>query len=195
MPARRSGCPLKADRHWRFRSLHAATTVRRGGVVLYPTEGVWGLGCDPHNPQAIRQLLRLKGRRASKGLILLLAERSAASRWVDIARVPTPDPTITRATTWLVPARRRCSPLLRGAHRTVAIRVTRHAPARTLCALSGGAVTSTSANRSGFPTPTRRWAVLRQWGPQVDAILSAPLGGESRPSRIFDTVSGQWIRP
>ncbi len=195
MRACRSSSPLKPDHPWRFRSLHAATAVRRGGVVLYPTEGVWGLGCDPRDMQAIRHLLRLKGRRASKGLILLLADRAAARRWVDISRLELPETTSDRATTWLVPARRQCPALLRGAHRTLAIRVTRHGPAQALCALSGGAVTSTSANRSGRPTPAGRWAVLRQWGPRVDAVLSAPLGGQSRPSRIFDTVSGQWIRP
>ncbi len=195
MPVCRSNHLQKADQRWRYRVMTTATAIRRGGVVLYPTEGVWGLGCDPRNPQALRQLLALKRRSADKGLILLLDSLSAARPWVRVSENALPVDDSPRATTWLVPARRTCPPLLRGRFRSLAIRVTRHAPARALCTAAGGAITSTSANISGRPTPSGRWAVLRQWGPKVQAVCAAPLGGQSRPSRIFDTVSGQWIRP
>ncbi len=180
-------------RAWRFRALRAGCALRRGGVALYPTEGVWGLGCDPADARALARLLAIKRRPAAKGLILLAARPADLRRYVRLpARWPAPGP---RATTYVLPARRAAPALLRGRHRTLAARVTTHGPAAALCRAAGGAITSTSANRSGARPPAGRWAVLRQFGPQVDAVLCAPLGGQSRPSRIFDTLSGQWIRP
>lgn len=171
----------------------AARAARRGGVVLYPTEGVWGLGCDPQATGAIEQLLRLKHRPADKGLILLAADSAALAPWAVEQAIP-PQPEEPRATTWIVPARRRCPSLLRGKHRHLAVRITRHPPTAALCRAAGGVLVSTSANRSGLQPPRNRWAALRQWGPRVDGFSLAPLGGQHRPSRIFDTVSGAWIR-
>ncbi|MEN8720171.1 MAG: Sua5/YciO/YrdC/YwlC family protein, partial [Oceanococcaceae bacterium] len=210
---------------WRFRVLRAATAVRRGGVVLYPTEGVWGLGCDPRQPVAARRLMMLKRRDEGKGLILLAAHAQATRPWeqrdmrrwarataplagrsVRRAALSSGEPRFAlmpplstaaddRATTWLRPTGACTAPELRGRHRTIAIRVTRYGPTRALCRAAGGVLTSTSANVSGAITvPLRRWAVLRRFGPRVDAIVGLPLGGQSRPSRIFDTVSQQWIR-
>ena len=186
--------------------------------MLYPTEGVWGLGCSPLFPRAVQRIIALKHRDSGKGLILLSNHPDHLSGWINTQKpgrfrfaTPTlyrPKSTFAgwrppteaneaqaRPTTYVLPARRRIHPLLTGRFRTLAVRVTRHGPARALCRNSGGVMTSTSANHSGHrKNPTSRWAVLRQFGPQVDAIVGAPLGGLSRPSRIFDTVSGQWIR-
>lgn len=183
----------RCPRTWRFRVLKTATAIRRGGVVLYPTEGVWGVGCDPRNPRALERLLKLKRRPASKGLILLAHAQPPLAPWVGRPTLPTP-PQDGRATTWVIPTRLGVSPLLRGKHRSLAVRITEHAPARELAAASGGVITSTSANLSGFPTPRTRWAVQRLWRGRVDGFLGAPLGGQNRPSRIFDTVSKRWVR-
>ena len=183
----------RCPRPWRFRVLKTTTAIRRGGVVLYPTEGVWGVGCDPRNPKALERLLKLKRRPASKGLILLAHAQSPLAPWVGRPTLPTP-PQDGRATTWVIPTRLGVSPLLRGKHRSLAVRITEHAPARELAAASGGVITSTSANLSGFPTPRTRWAVQRLWRGRVDGFLGAPLGGQNRPSRIFDTVSKRWVR-
>ena len=65
-----------------FRLREAVRALRRGGVVAYPTEAVYGLGCDPHDPGAVARLLALKRRGSLKGLILIAAEAGQLEGWV-----------------------------------------------------------------------------------------------------------------
>jgi L-threonylcarbamoyladenylate synthase len=175
----------------------AAACICAGGVIAYPTEAVFGLGCDPGNARAVRRVLAMKQRPAQKGLILIaseiaqlepyLAPISAESEMRLRDQWPGP-------VTWLVPARASVSPLLRGAHATLAVRVTAHPVAAALCRQAGTALVSTSANLAGQPPAHSIEEVRAIFGSQLDSILDAPLGDADRPTVIRDLLTGEVVR-
>lgn len=177
--------------------LSAAQIIQAGGVVAYPTESVYGLGCDPFNRNAVEQLLAIKQRPVSKGLILIgesvaqlapylrLTERQATQlqqQW------PAP-------VTYLIDASDRLPAWVRGQHRKVAVRVPDHPLARQLCQLVGQPIISTSANISGRPAARTRYQVARQLGDQLDFIVSGACDRAAKPSTIIDLESGRTVRP
>ncbi|WP_006746966.1 L-threonylcarbamoyladenylate synthase [Thioalkalivibrio paradoxus] len=174
-----------------------ARIVRAGGVIAYPTEAVFGLGCRPADTAACERVLAIKGRDAGKGLIVITDDLARIAHWLE----PLPQAQQARAEatwpgphTWLWPAHASCPPWLRGAHTRLAVRVTAHAGVRALCAASDSALVSTSANRSGEP-PCRDSADVRaRFDGQIDGILDLPCGGASEPSSIRDIVTGAWLR-
>ncbi len=178
--------------------LHAvARTVRTGGIVAYPTEAVYGLGCDPRNKRAVQRLLVLKRRSIRKGLILIAADFAQLAPFLqplpaaDQARLATTWP---GPYTWLIPARPETPRWLRGEHDTLAVRVTAHPLAAALCRACGHALVSTSANFSGRPPARTALAVRRQLGQHLDALLPGPTGGAKKPTEIRDLKSGRQQR-
>jgi L-threonylcarbamoyladenylate synthase len=175
----------------------AVRIIRAGGLIAYPTEAVYGLGCDPRNPQAAQKLLDLKRRPMHKGLILIAADfaqlapflqpLSAADHAQLAATWPGPY-------TWLIPARTDTPRWLRGGHETLAVRVTAHPLAAALCRACGHALVSTSANFSRRPPARTALAVRRQLGMAIDYLLPGPTGGAARPTEIRDLRSGQRVR-
>lgn len=175
----------------------AVAALRRGGIVAYPTEAVYGLGCDPANAAAVARLLALKQRPASRGLILIAADEAALRPWlapIDADTEARVAPTWPGPTTWLLPAAEDCPAILRGDHETLAVRVTAHPVAAALCRAWGGALVSTSANPSGGQ-PVRDAAAARQlFGAGVDAVVEGAVGGRERPTPIRDARTGQTLR-
>jgi len=181
----------------RLRLRLAARQLRQGGLVAYPTEAVWGLGCDPRNEAAVAALLALKRRPAAKGLILIAADFAQVEPFLDIpagdmrgrllASWPGP-------VTWIVPAARRAPRWLCGRRGTLAVRVTAHPAASALCRDFGGAIVSTSANPSGT-RPARTLSQTRRYftGSGL-CFLPGELGGLDRPTAIFDARSGARMR-
>jgi L-threonylcarbamoyladenylate synthase len=176
----------------------AARAILAGGIVAYPTEGCYGLGCDPRRPNAVRRLLRLKRRSYRPGLIVIAARLGQLLPYTDItneallaaARASWPGPL-----TWLVPARPGVPAGIRGAHATVAVRVTAHPVAAALCRHARRAITSTSANRSGQLPLRTAAAVRREFGEAVDVVLNGALGDTMRPTPIRDLLNGALVRP
>jgi L-threonylcarbamoyladenylate synthase len=181
----------------RGRIRDAVDALARGGLVAYPTEGVWGLGCDPWNARASARLLAAKQRPVEKGLILigarledfypyvLLPSRSAERRALESWPGPT---------TWLFPAAPEAPPWVTGDHESVAIRIPGHPVARALCEAWGGALISTSANRAGEPPADSATAVRRRFHSVLDALVPGALGGLGKPSTIRDVRSGMIVR-
>ncbi len=168
----------------------------RGGLIAYPTESCYGLGCDPGNRKAIRRLLRLKRRPRAKGLILI----ASSVRQLIPYTAPLTQPQIdqTRATwpgphTWLVPASKNCPVWLTGKHRSVAVRVTAHRGASQLCRGVRMALVSTSANLSGGKPAKNMRDCLRLFGGRV-RVLPGRIGRRRRPSTIQDLISGKVYR-
>ena len=136
-----------------FRAQCAARVVREGGVIAYPTEAVWGLGCDPWNEDAVYRLLALKARPVEKGLIVVAANihqldfllEDLPDVWLDRLAGTWPGPN-----TWLVPHQERLPEWVTGVHDSVAVRVTDHPLVQELCHLTGPLI-STSANPAGRP--------------------------------------------
>jgi len=175
----------------------AVATLNRGGLIAYPTEAVWGLGCDPYNEATVRRLLALKVRDVGKGLILIASALSQLDSLLsDLApelraRVEASWP---GPNTWLAPHNNRVPPWICGDHDTVAVRVSEHRVVRELCDRWGGALVSTSANRSGNAPATQRFQVQRYFGGQLDYLVPGVVGGAKKPSLIRDVVSDQIIR-
>lgn len=172
----------------------AVTNLRRGGIVAYPTESVYGLGCDPGNRNAVMHLLHIKRRTPAKGLILIAADVEQLLPWV--AEIPPPvRATWPGAHTWLVRPRPGAPYWITGRHARIAVRVSAHPAVRALCLAAGMALVSTSANRTGqVPARTYR-EVLRRFGSDVDYVLRGRVGGRKQPTPITDADSGRLIRP
>lgn len=169
----------------------AVRALRDGELVLYPTEGVWGLGCDPENPDAVAALLALKQRSPDKGLIVIADSAEALAGYVaDPADLGPSSPPVT----WVVAADPGCPEWLTGGRDTIAARVTRHPVAAALARAFGGAVVSTSANRAGRPAV--RSAV--RIDPRIRDGVAIKLGGQCGPLRgptpIRDVASGDALR-
>lgn len=168
-----------------------------GGVIAYPTEAVWGLGCDPHNRQAVSRLLSLKQRKVGKGLILVASSIDQFAPYLEglnaeqRARLNLPE---AAPITWLVPDNHYAPEWVRGDFQSVALRVSAHPVVEQLCNASGGPIVSTSANRSGCPPCKWPWQVQRQWGSQLDWLVHGGLGGASKPSQIRDLLTDKVLR-
>lgn len=174
-----------------------AEVLKRGGVAAYPTEAVYGLGCDPRNEAAVNRILALKGRDVEQGVILIAADFAQLADYIDVddamaerLRASWPGPV-----TWVVPARPSVPNWIRGAHAGIAVRITDHGPAAALCRAFGGAIVSTSANRSGEAPARSAAKVAEAFGDGLDFVLDAPLGGRDRPSEIRDAQTGHVLRP
>ena len=172
----------------------AADVLLRGGVIAYPTEGVFGLGCMPDDEPAVARIVALKERDASKGLILVAANEGQLQGWADLGGKSLPDPDPTHPVTWLVPPGSAVTPLLRGEHATIAVRITTNPVARALCEIVDSPLVSTSANRSGKPVARNRFVLRRQFTDLVDYIVPGDCGPASGPSEIRDYLSGKILR-
>lgn len=177
----------------------AADVLRRGGVIAYPTEAVFGLGGDPHNRTAFERIFALKQRPATQGVLLIAADFAQIARYVDMTKVPQGVLAQVRASwpgpfTWVFPRSADVPDWIAGEHAGIALRVTAHGPAAALCRAFGGALVSTSANPHGHP-PARDLATLTAYfGEELDGIVDAPLGGASQPTTIRDALTGAIIR-
>lgn len=175
----------------------AVGILRRGGVIAYATESCFGLGCDPSNARAIRRLLAIKRRSYRKGLILIAGNIQQIKQFTDMRNLPYND-AITQSwpgpNTWLVPPTKQVSQWVRGRHARVAVRVTAHDGAASLCHAFGGALISTSANWSGQDTLRNYFAVQQTLGRQLDFVLPGNIGRATKPSVIRDGVSGEILR-
>lgn len=180
-----------------FQLRQAADIARAGGVIAYPTEAVYGLGCDPLNADAVLRLLELKGRATSKGLILVAADFAQLEPYIEPlsadlqARV---DASWPGPVTWLLPARPEVPEWLRGEHKSLAVRVSAHPVVTALCSAFDGPLVSSSANRSGHAPARSALAVRRIFGDDLDYILHGPLGGLDRPTEIRDGATGRVVR-
>lgn len=177
----------------------AATALQTGGIVAYPTEAVWGLGCDPRNEEAVSRLLAAKQRSVDKGLILIASHLEQLRPFLDISALPSERLAEVLASwpgphTWVMPASDQAPPWITGAHDGIAVRITAHAAVIELCNAFGGALVSTSANRAGQPAPQARDALDPALLIGVDGVLSGETGGLAAPSDIRDALTGNGIR-
>lgn len=177
----------------------AVQTLRAGGILAYPTEAVWGLGCDPFNVAAVQRLLALKQRPMAKGLILVAAEveqiapllvaLTEQQRACLLQSWPGPH-------TWLLPDPDGWVPSwIKGSHASVAVRVSAHSGVKALCTAFNGPVVSTSANPAKRNPAKSQLKVSAYFGREIDYYLPGALGEQRQPSQIRDLLSQQLIRP
>lgn len=177
----------------------AAAALARGGVVVYPTEAVWGIGCDPFDQAAVLRLLAIKRRPADKGVIVMAASIAQLDRLIDWDALPRERADAVRASwpgpnTWAVPATAAVPAWIRGGHDSVAVRVTAHPTARALCTALGGPLVSTSANLAGQPPAFAREQLDPALLALADGVCAGETGGLSAPTPIRVALSGEVLR-
>lgn len=175
----------------------AVRHVREGGVLAYPTEAVYGLGCNPDRLDALQRILELKHRPADKGLILIAADFAQLETYLlplDESLARRVFATWPGPVTWLLPANPDVSPLIRGSHNTLAVRVTAHPVCRELCLQLSHPLISTSANLAGEEPARSAQEVWQQFGEDLPCILDAPLGTQHQPTEIRHGLSGEIVR-
>jgi L-threonylcarbamoyladenylate synthase len=177
----------------------AVEVIHDGGVIAYPTEAVWGLGCDPRDEAAVLRLLAIKQRDVAKGLILVAARRAQFDGLLDWSalppdRVAAVDASWPGPNTWIVPATSRVPRWITGTHTGVAVRVSDHPVVIALCEAFGAPLVSTSANLAGEPPAFAREALDPQLLAQLDGVMEGETGGLSAPTAIRDALSGSVLR-
>jgi L-threonylcarbamoyladenylate synthase len=175
----------------------AVKALRAGGVVAYPTEAVFGLGCLPDDEDALQRLCVLKGRDPELGMIVIGSDFDQLRPLLGDL-----DPQIESRilaswpgnTTWVLPAATELHPLVTGGRATVAVRVPGTALARELCRELGSPITSTSANRHGEPAARDAAAVAAILGDEIDCLIDGMTDGAAAPSEIRDGLTGVTLR-
>ena len=168
-------------------------SLKKGEVVAYPTEGVWGLGCDPSDDQAIIKLLNLKGRSESKGLILIGSSLEQFSEFIEVEKYK--DKLLEKWPghhTWLVSPKQEISKLIIGNNEKIALRLSTHKQVIELCEEFKGVITSSSANKENSPT-LESPEEIKDVFPGIK-VLTGELGRQSQPSKIQDLLTGELIR-
>lgn len=175
----------------------AADVVLKGGLIAYPTEAVWGLGCDPQCQTAVEQVLALKQRSVKKGLILLASSlqqlkpylhSSLSSEQLAVMQQ------YSRPTTWLVPFNSSYTPSwIVGEHELLAVRVSQHPTVQALCELIERPLVSTSANPQGQQAATTALEVQQYFGDDLP-ICEGECGDAERPSTIRALLTGEVLR-
>ena len=170
--------------------------VSRGAVFGYPTDTVWGFGCHPLIAASVSRILQIKNRDPDKGLILLSSRIEYCAAYLDIEagqldQLRSPG---ERPVTWLVTASEFCPVWIRGIYPTVAIRVTSHPLVRFICDGLQAPLVSTSANRSGKATVRNSIQMRKQFGAELDYIVTGFPTGSLQPSEIKSLDNGTILR-
>ena len=177
----------------------AIAALHEGGVIAYPTEGVWGLGCDPRDEIATLRLLALKQREVGKGLILIAADEAQLAPFVDMDALAFDQRNAVRASwpgpnTWIAPASSDAPAWITGDHDGIAVRVSAHPIVVALCEGFGGALVSTSANIATLPSPRTRAELDPRIVSGVDAIAPGETAGLLQATPIRDSRDGRSLR-
>lgn len=181
-----------------IRPEQVAGSLRDGKLIAYPTEAVWGIGCDPFNHETVLRLLRLKHRPVEKGLLLVAAGMDQIDELLaplTAEQLETLKESWPGHVTWLIPDPAELYPdWIRGEHATVAVRVSDHPVVQAICRAFDKPLVSTSANRAGAPEIRTLAELQRQFGATIDLIVTGSLGDRKQASEIRDLLSGKRIR-
>ena len=180
----------------RFKIQQACYQLEAGNVIAYPTEAVYGLGCDPLQESAVLRLLALKQRPVEKGLILIAAnfEQLAPYLIYDEEIFKKVHSTGTDAVTWVIPCQSWVPKWITGNHHSLAVRVTKHPLSKALCKYFDAPIVSTSANPSNKQPAVTALQVRNYFSRQKIHLLAGTTGGNKMPSTIYDAVTRLQLR-
>ncbi len=172
--------------------------LKQQQVVAYPTEAVFGLGCDPRSESAVKKLLILKQRPVEKGLILVAHKLELLLPFINTQQLHDQHWDLITAhydhpITWVVPANQDTPKFITGQFSSLAVRLCTHPAVAQICEQTGFAITSTSANLSGHPPCKTAQEVRSQFGKFFPA-LDMPVGNAINPSEIRDIFTQQIFR-
>ena len=174
------------------------TAFKNGDLLVYPTEAVMGIGCDPDNEAAVLALLALKQRPIEKGVILIAANYSQLLPYINdeailqhrrteiVSSWPGPN-------TWLLPKSASTPQWLTGKHEKIAVRVSNHPVVKALCEKLEKPLVSTSANLTGQQPAITQQDAINIFGDSV-FYIDGEVGGRAKPSTIRDGDTGEIIR-
>ena len=175
----------------------AASAVKAGEIIAYPTEAIYGLGCDPTNQSTLQKLVELKSRSANKGLILVANSWEQLEPFVSLTDSSVLDTAMHSwpgPVTWIMPSSDKCSSLLTGNRDTIAVRISDHPVVRKLCEECQYALVSTSANISGQEPLPNTEQIEHAFAGKIAGVVSGSLGGLRSATSIFDARTGAQLR-
>jgi len=174
---------------------HATRVLESGGVIAYPTECVFGLGCIADDMTAVNRILKIKSRDPAMGLVVIVSRPEQLEEWVDLPiESLSLESSDVHPVTWIVPATDKAPQWIRGEHAGLAVRQTTHSPGNALCAAVDAPLVSTSANISGHPPVRNSYVLRRIFGTLVDYIVPGECGPAENPSEIRDIKTGKVLR-
>ncbi|MGI9309096.1 MAG: L-threonylcarbamoyladenylate synthase [Gammaproteobacteria bacterium] len=175
----------------------ASDTLIAGGVLAYPTEGVYGLGCLPDDAAAVERILTIKRRGADAGLILIAPVFELLEPWLapSAAELRQLQTQFDYPVTWVVTAIPTAPDWLTGGRPTLAVRVSKHPVVTAICEEVGSALVSTSANRRGRPPALTTLQARKTLGSEVDLVVPGAVGTARSPSEIRAAKDNRVIRP
>lgn len=173
--------------------------LQQGELIVYPTEAVWGIGCDPENEAAVMKLLAAKNRPVEKGLILVAQNLSQCHDYFDFDKVPIEKrPEIFSSwpgpITWLLPAKASAPRWITGGSDMIAIRISAHPTIQRICKTFNRPIVSTSANRTTEPVCNNIGEAMKVFGSDVSIYVNESLGGSDKPSIIKHSLTGEIFR-
>ncbi len=179
--------------------IQCVDALLQGEVIAYPTEGVFGLGCDPDNEKAIKKLLHIKTRDKEKGLILIAAELSQLKDYIDFECLDDEIKEKVLSTwpgpvTWIMPKGNKATTWLTGQYDTIAVRVSAHPNVQALCRAFGKPITSTSANLTGYAPCMTEDEAKKEFNHHLVCVFKGVTGERNKPSEIRDALTGKIVR-
>ena len=182
--------------HSPFKIKTAVRHLKTGAVIAYPTEAVYGLGCDPLNEEAVMSLLDIKQRSVEKGLILIASSLAQLRPYLvlDQTLIDRISPTWPGPVTWVIPAQCWVPHWLTGDHDTLAVRVTNHPIAHNLCAQFGSPLVSTSANPTTRPAIKVARKLLKPFAQADIFIVPGSVGALAQETAIYEVLTGKRLR-
>lgn len=176
----------------------AVQTLRQGGIILYPTDTIWGIGCDAANAEAVHRIFQLKQRADSKAMICLVDSADRLQRYVrgvpDVAwdLIEFADKPLTL----ILDGATGVAPALIAEDGSLGLRVTRENISHELCYRYQRAIVSTSANISGQPSPATFAEISDEIKQGVDYIMRSRQNDTAgaKPSQIIKLSSDGQVR-
>lgn len=197
---RASGQPRTIENifYMQFEALQFRQDFVSGKVFAYPTEAVYGLGCDPLNEAAVHEILRLKQRPVEKGMILIAQSIEQILPFVDFVKLSQDTQakiieTWPGPVTWLLPKSPHTPHFISGDSDMVAVRVSKHPLVQQLCWAVNSPLVSTSANPATEAPARSASEVMDYFSDQV-ILLDGPLGEQKTPSKIIHSLTMETIR-
>lgn len=177
----------------------AVAALQQQDVIAYPTEAVFGLGCDPQNEQAVMKLLAIKQRPVEKGLILVAANLAQLEDYIDTNKLSRKQLDEITATwpgpyTWVMPSKPTVPKWLTGQFDSIAVRISAHPTVQALCREFAGPITSTSANLTGLEPCITAEEVRLQLASHLGYVVNEKVGELAQPTTIRDALTGKHFR-
>ena len=171
----------------------ASDIIKNGGIVIYPTEGIYGIGCDPYNKHSVEKIFQIKGRDYDKRFILISSQVEFLTDIIDTyvaldERLKSKD-----FVTWIVPANDSCPSWLKS-DAGVAVRITQHPVVKDLCNKLGSPIISTSANYANQEYINDISIIEKLFDGKVSCIVNGKLGNKKKPSTVRDIISNELLR-